>query len=257
MAEGARQKRSSALLRLALVASLAFVIGCVSRPYLHALAPNHPTPEGSPTPPPDGEGWLNLLDAQHASQWKNLGDDLDIFEIRDKTLHIFGRTVYPLRYVTYTERTFSDFDLHLEFKVARHANSGVFLRMHPQDPVNRGFEIQVLDDFGNPPTKNGCGSIYDVVTPMFNMSRPAGEWNSYDISVRGRNVVVIMNGWKIIDTDFSNMTSPIGKFPIAYRDLPLEGHLALQDHGGEVWYRNILIRPVDARDAQNAASRSK
>jgi hypothetical protein len=111
--------------------------------------------------------------------------------------------------------------------------------------VTRGFEVQVLEDFGKPPNKNSCGSIYDVVTPMFNMSRPAGEWNSYDISVKGAEVIVIMNGWMVIHTDLGKMKTRLGKFKIPYAELPREGNIALQDHGGEAWYRNILIRPQD------------
>ena len=237
-----RRTRSRAAVRAVLLAGCAFAAGCVSRPYLAGLLDRGPVPVGAPTARPEGEGWIDLLDAAHAPLWKNVGDDKDIFEIRDGVLHIYGRTFYPLRYVTYTGETFADFDLHVEFKVARRANSGVFLRTQPNDPVNRGFEVQVLDGFGKRPTKNGCGAIYDVVTPMYNLSRPAGEWNSFDISVKGRQVIVVMNGWKIIDTDFGKMTTPLGKFPVAYNDLPLEGNIALQDHGGEVWYRNIMAK---------------
>lgn len=201
-----------------------------------------PMPHGLATATPEGPGWINLLDPEHAGGWKNVTDDANIFGISDGVLHIYGRTIYPLRYVAFTPEEFGDFDLHLEFKVKHRANSGVFLRANPSDPVARGFEVQVLGDHGKLPTKNSCGAIYDVVTPMFNMSRPPGEWNSYDISVRGKQVTVIMNGWKIIETDFSLMTEPIGKFKVAYSDLPLQGLIALQDHGGEVWYRNIYIR---------------
>lgn len=205
--------------------------------------PRDPVPEGLPTPPPQGAGWMNLLDSQHIRGWKNITDDKVIFGIGDDMLHIYGRSIVPLRYVGFTTRTFGDFDLHLEYKLMRHANSGVFLRAQPGDPVYRGFEIQILDDFGKPPTKNRSGAIYDVATPMFNMSRPAGEWNSFDISVEGTRVAVVMNGWKVIDADFSKMTRPYGKFEIPYKDLPVEGIIALQDHGGEIWFRNIYIRP--------------
>ncbi|MCC6145569.1 MAG: DUF1080 domain-containing protein [Candidatus Hydrogenedentes bacterium] len=203
-----------------------------------------PVPSGEPTPPPAGEGWMNLLDEAHAKSWANITDDKDIFEIADGMLHIFGRTVYPLRYAGYTGQPFSDFDLHLEFRLEDGANSGVFLRVQRDDPVRRGWEVQVLEDYGSAPNKNGCGAIYDVVTPMFNMSRPAGEWNSFDISVRGPEVVVFVNGWRVVHTDFSKMTSPIGKFETPFAELPKEGLLALQDHGGEVWYRNIFIKPA-------------
>jgi hypothetical protein len=148
--------------------------------------------------------------------------------------------------VGYTPERFEDFDLHVEFKVAKRTNSGVFLRAQPNDPVYRGFEVQVLDDYGKAPNKNGSGAIYDVVTPMFNLARPAGEWNSYDISVHGTEVKVSMNGWMVIHTDFAKMTKPLGKFKIAYANMPREGVLALQDHGGEVWYRNIVIRKAPA-----------
>jgi len=244
MTEMVRRSRARATLQFVALAGCAFALGCVSRPYITGLFDKGPVPIGSPTARPEGEGWVDLLDAEHATQWKNLGDDNDIFEVRDGVLHIHGRTVYPLRYVTYAGETFEDFDLHVEFKVARGTNSGVFLRTQPGDAVNRGFEVQVLDDFGKHPTKNSCGAIYDVVTPMYNLSRRAGEWNSYDISVKGKLVTVTMNGWKIIDTDFSKLTTPIGKFSIAYNDLPIEGNLAFQDHGGEVWYRNVIIKPL-------------
>ncbi len=220
------------------------VIAGVAAYYVTSSLLRDPTPEGEPTPAPAGEGWIDLLDAEHASGWENAADEKDIFEITDDgMLHIYGKSLHPLRYASYTAATFGDFDLHLEFRLAGGCNSGVFLRSTPNDPLYRGFEVQVLDDAGAPPNKNGSGAIYDVVTPMFNLARPAGEWNSYDISVRGQEVKITMNGWLVIHTDLSKMTKPLGKFKIPYAELPLDGHLMLQDHGGEAWYRNILIHP--------------
>ncbi|MCP4645643.1 MAG: DUF1080 domain-containing protein [bacterium] len=228
-------------LPIILLALVAIVEGAILGVY--HFWPQDPAPVGTPTPRPEGDGWVDLLDAEHAPGWKNVTDDKDIFELSDGGLHVFGRTVLPLRYVGFATESFGDFDLHLEFKLAGGANSGLFLRAHPEEPVNRGFEVQVLDSYGEQPTKNSCGAIYDVVTPMFNMARPAGEWNSYDISVDGSEVVVVMNGWKVIDTDFAKMTERLGKFEAPYAEMPAQGNLLLQDHGGEVWYRNILIRP--------------
>ena len=229
---------------VALVGALTVV--AVAGLLFRALWAGGPVPEGLPTPRPGGDGWVDLLDADHAAGWENVTDETDIFEIQDCVLHIFGNSVYPLRYAAYTAERFGDFDLHLEFRLESGANSGVFIRAQPDDPVYRGFEVQVLEDHGKPPSKNGSGAIYDVATPMFNMARPAGEWNSYDISVNGREVVVVMNGWMVVHTDLSKMTKPIGKFEIPFAELPLEGVLALQDHGGEAWYRNVLIRTSPA-----------
>lgn len=224
----------------AIVVLAVVVVGAVVYAYVEKPGP---VPSGEPTARPSGEGWIDLLDAAHTSGWKNVGDSKEIFEIKDGMLHILGRTLYPLRYATYTTERYGDFDMHVEFKLAEGTNSGVFVRAQPNDPVARGFEVQVLEDFGKPPNKNSCGSIYDVVTPMFNMSRPAGEWNSYDISVKGTEVIVIMNGWMVIHTDIGKMKTCLGKFKLPYAELPREGNIALQDHGGEAWYRNVLIRP--------------
>jgi len=232
----ARRKLQAVLAGLAAVLAIAGWVGC------KLMLSEDPVPQGAPTPRPEGSGWEDLLDEDRRSRWRNVTDDSAIFAVEAETLHIFGRSLYPLRYVAFGEERLADFELHLEFKVAPGANSGVFLRAQPNDPVRRGFEIQVLDDHGDPPNKNGTGAIYDVVTPMFNLARPAGEWNSYDITVRGGEVVVVVNGWKVIHTDLTQMTQPLGKFSIPYAELPREGLLMLQDHGGEVWYRNILLK---------------
>ena len=113
-----------------------------------------------------------------------------------------------------------DFALHLEFKLDTGSNSGVMFRAAKEDPVFKGMEIQVYGDQGKPPTNHSCGALYDVATPMFNMSRPAGEWNSYDMVCGGSHVELVMNGWKVLDVDLSKMTMPIGKFPTPLAELP-------------------------------------
>lgn len=237
-------KRRRTLLMCVVSALLGGV--CASCIHLDALLPKGPVPTGTPTAVPEGEEWVDLLDASHAPLWENITDDKEIFTLSDGTLHILGTSIFPLRYVGCTELPVENFALHIEYKVAPRANSGVFLRIEPNDPLRRGFEVQVLDDFGKEPTKHTSGAIYDIVTPMFNLSRPAGEWNSFDITVEGNSVSITMNGWRVVHTDFDQMDTPLGKFEFAYKDMPKIGMLALQDHGGEVWYRNIRYKPLDA-----------
>ncbi len=214
----------------------------------------NPRPQGEPTAAPSGDGWLALFEGEHATQWANVTDDMDIFALEDGVLHIYGRTITPLRYVGYEAERFDHFELHVAFMLTEGANSGLFLRMQPNDPVNRGFEVQVLEDHGALPSVTGCGSIYDVVTPMYNLVRPPGEWNSYDITVQGDRVRVVFNGWTVIDTDFSKMTTPLGKFEVAYAEMQPDGLIAFQDHGGEVWYRNLYVRPLPDPDADTPAA---
>lgn len=228
------------LLKSVLIAGLV-VCGCAKQ---EEPEEPKPIPVGQLTAVPTGEGWINLLDDAHKGNWKNTIDELEIFDITDGVLHIHGGTPKPLRYAGYVGEKFGDFDLHVEFKVAPGANSGIFIRMQPGDPDRRGFEVQVQDDFGKPIDKNICGAIYDVVTPMFNMCFPAGEWNSYDISMKGSIVEIVMNGWLVIKTDLGQMTTPLGKYKVPFAEEPRDGLLTIQDHHTEAWYRNLYIKPV-------------
>src|SRR5690554_6940437 len=81
-------------------------------------------PIGEPQPAPEGPDWVNLLMGDHAAHWENVSDDQDIFQIEDGELHIPGRST--TRYVAYTQDTFEDFELHLEYRVGSGTNSGVF-----------------------------------------------------------------------------------------------------------------------------------
>ena len=231
---------------LLVIIVILIVVGCatVAGAFWRTKEGSGPMPSGEPTARPAGEGWVDLLDAEHVAAWRNITDENKIFAIEDGVLHVFGSPSRPLRYVGYSAEPLRDFELHLEFKVAPKGNSGVFLRTQGKKTLERGFEVQVQDDHGEQPTRNTSGAIYDVATPMFNMSRPAGDWNSLDIRAQGQEVEITMNGWRVIYTDLSKMTMPIGKFDHAYADLPLEGLLAFQDHYTEAWYRNILVKKL-------------
>jgi len=203
-------------------------------------------PELPPQDPPSvDDGWIDLLSPEHAGQWEELSGRNEIFSLDNGELRIHGRLLpVPLRYVAYKGQPFGDFELHIDFKVTPRANSGVFLRSNPDDPVGRGMEVQVLDSYGDRPHHHGCGSLYDVITPMFNPSRPPGEWNSFRIRLQGDELEVVFNGLKVIDADLAQLTMPIGKFDTPYATLPKEGYIMLQDHGGEVHFRNIFVREL-------------
>lgn len=225
------------ILMLLLLSSMLVFAGITT-----ACADDEPrVPVGALTPVPEGDGWIDLFDEEHAAHWRNVSDRREgIFSIDDGIFHIQGRR--PTRYIAWMGDTFGDFELHIEFKLTPDANSGVFVRTDPDNPVQGGMEVQVLEDYGRPPTRESCGSLYDVATPMFNMSMPPGEWNSFDIRFQGSRLEVLHNGWKVLDVDVSLMTMPIGKFDTPLALMPAEGRIILQDHGDEVWFRNLRIR---------------
>jgi hypothetical protein len=90
-----------------------------------------------------------------------------------------------------SERSFWNFKLHMEFRIVEHSNSGIGLRGR--------YEIQILDDFGKPAGTHGAAALYSRVAPSVNASKPAGEWQSYDIRLVGRQLTVVHNGTKVLD----------------------------------------------------------
>jgi hypothetical protein len=151
----------------------------------------------------------------------------------------------------YTKEKFSDFVLRCEFKVSKGCNSGIFIRMaDPNDPVQTGFEIQVFDSHGKEkPGKHDCGALYDALAPSKNATKPAGEWNRMEVAAKGSTLQVVLNGERVIDADLDHWTeagkNPDGspnKYRKALKDFPREGHIGLQDHNHDVWYRNITVQ---------------
>lgn len=148
----------------------------------------------------------------------------------------------------WTKETFDDFVLELEFKVSPGCNSGVFFRTDPENPVQGGFEIQIFDSYGQEADKHHLGAFYDAREPLVNAAKPAGEWNTFKLHVQGSKVVIHINDQKVQDLDINDWDTvgknPDGtdnKFKTALKDLPHTGHIGLQDHGHNVFYRNIRV----------------
>jgi hypothetical protein len=127
---------------------------------------------------------------------------------------------------------FTDFKLHLEVNVPPSGNSGIYLRGR--------HEVQVADNFGQEPDSRRMGGIYGQVTPMTLPARAAGEWQSFDITLVGRRVSVVLNGVMVVD----NIEIPGITGGALDSDEAAPGPIMLQgDHTG-VRYRNIRITPA-------------
>jgi hypothetical protein len=131
-----------------------------------------------------------------------------------------------------SEQKFWNFKLHLEYRVGEHSNSGVGLRGR--------YEIQVLEDYGRPPNSHSNGALYARIAPSENASKPAGEWQTYDIRLVGRQVTVVLNGKKVIDKgEVEGLTAIATDSAEA-----TPGPLYLQGDHGPVDFRNIVITPL-------------
>lgn len=131
-----------------------------------------------------------------------------------------------------TNAEFEDFNLKLEVSVPAGSNSGVYLRGI--------YEVQVYDSFGKPLDSHNMGAIYSRITPSVAAEKPAGEWQTLDITLVDRHATVVLNGKTIIDNQ-----------PLAgctggamWSDQLRPGPIYLQGDHGAVSYRNLVLRPV-------------
>jgi hypothetical protein len=160
----------------------------------------------------------------------------------------------------YSEKSFDNFILDLEFKNATGTNSGVFVHVSDlNDNVPNSVEIQICDDFypewANAPPSWHCAAIFGHQPPVKSLVKKPGEWNHYTISCIGRKIWVVLNGQLVNECDMRLFTSakknPDGteipewlSKPLA--EIPLKGHIGLQGKhaGAPIFFRNIKIKEL-------------
>ncbi len=131
-----------------------------------------------------------------------------------------------------TEREFEDFNLKLEVNVPAGSNSGVYLRGI--------YEIQVFDSYGKPLDSHNMGALYSRITPSVAAEKPAGQWQTLDLTLVDRHLTVVLNGTTIIDNQ-PIMGCTGGAM---WSDESRPGPIYLQGDHGTVSYRNMVLRPV-------------
>ena len=131
-----------------------------------------------------------------------------------------------------TDRSFTDFKLHIEFRYPKGSNSGVYLRGR--------YEVQVIDSKGSEPLKDLLGSVYGFIAPSEMVARSPGEWQTYDITLTGRMVTIVANGKMVVcNQEIPGIT---GGALDSNEGEP--GPILLQGDHGPVDYRNIILTPA-------------
>lgn len=150
--------------------------------------------------------------------------------------------------ILWSKEKFGDFKISLEYKTSTKANSGLFFRTDPRNPVQGGFEIQIASDglYGG---KHIVGSLYDAKRAAVEAGRPDGEWNMMTLTCKGSMIKATVNGQTTVDVNIDDWTegnkNPDGsknKFKTPLKDLPRVGHFGLQYHGQQVWFRNVIVK---------------
>jgi len=131
-----------------------------------------------------------------------------------------------------SEEKLKDFVVRYEYMIPKGANSGFYLRGR--------YEIQILDDHGSAPAPGGNGGLYSVKAPSQNVSKPAGQWQQVEATLRGNRITVVLNGVKIHDN--VEVTKPTGGQLDDNLDQP--GPIMLQGDHGAVAFRNLRVKPL-------------
>jgi hypothetical protein len=131
-----------------------------------------------------------------------------------------------------TDQEFNDFNLKLEVNLPAGSNSGIYLRGM--------YEIQVLDSYKKELDSHNMGAVYSRIKPVASAEKPAGTWQTFDITLCNRHITVILNGVKIIDNQ--PVFGPTGGAIIS--DVNAPGPIYLQGDHGDVMYRNIVLTPI-------------
>ena len=178
---------------------------------------------------------ISLFNGKDLSGWKTMGQAPSAWKVEDGILRNDAvqeagqhKSYANLR----TEREFEDFNITLEFRVPQDGNSGVYLRGI--------YEVQVANSFGRKNDPHNCGALYSRILPSENVSKPPGEWQTFDITLVDRHLTVIHNGKKTIDNQ-----PVLGCTGGAlWSDESRPGPIYLQGDHTSVDYRNIVLRPV-------------
>ena len=191
------------------------------------------------TKPP--EGFSSLFNGKDLTGWKATGK-MDVWGAEKGVIYVEkGGGGWLL-----TEQEFGDFELRVEYKMSKGANSGVALRTPTEgDPAYVGMEIQLIDDEGWPgklADYQHTGSIYDVVPASKLNNKPIGEWNSIRIVAKGSMVKVEVNGTTVVDANLEDSKEKKGaKHPGISR---AKGHVGFQSYNTRVEFRNVFIKPL-------------
>lgn len=211
------------------------------------------------------DGFTSIFDGKTTTGWRSYGKPgfpESGWEVVDGTLHVIGSGAGEAGGsggdIIY-DKKLSNFELEFEWKISEGGNSGIFIlgQEIPGEPIYKSSpEMQILDNDRHPDAKLGvngnrmAGSLYDLIPANPQNTKPVGEWNTAGILVYQGTVVFKQNGANVVEfhlwtDDWKKMVAD-SKFKDWewFVNPAKEGYIGLQDHGNDVWFRNIRIKEL-------------
>lgn len=172
-----------------------------------------------------GPGWTTLLDSKNMGDWNRTGETN--WRLEDGAVVADKRTSKSTAHLV-TKNTYKDFQIYIEFWASDDANSGIFLRCsEPKNPSARScYEVNIFDQRKDPTYGTGAIVNFVEINPM---PKAGGKWNTYEITAKGRQITVILNGKKTAEL---------------HNGLFKEGPFTLQHGGGVMKFRKVAVKPL-------------
>ena len=206
------------------------------------------------------KGWQKLFDGKTTSGWHSYGKTTagSDWKVEDGAIYLDAKNRQEGQGGDLTtNESFDNFHLKMEWKISKNGNSGIIFYVNEDtakypSSYNTGPEMQVLDNNGHADGKihkHRAGDLYDLIASSSEPVNPVGEWNKVEIIANNGKLDFMMNGKNIVST---NMWDDQWKEMVAgskFKTMPgfsiyKSGKIALQDHGNEVWFRNIEIKQL-------------
>ncbi|MEQ1826828.1 MAG: DUF1080 domain-containing protein [Pirellula sp.] len=201
-------------------------------------------------------GWTLLFNGKDLTGWKCNNGKPIAAPIENESLVPYQSGGYIIIY----DKPFADFVLKCDVRWEDpRCNSGIFFRVEdPKNPVNTGFEIQVMS--GTKTGKHQFGAIYDLVANSKNAGKETGQWNSIEITCRGPLMNVKVNDEEVSKINCDEFDKPgvcpdgekhkykLDGKPRSVRDFARTGYLGFQDHGHKVWYKNVKLLELNQKN---------
>jgi 3-keto-disaccharide hydrolase len=172
-----------------------------------------------------GPGWITLLDGKTMGDWDHTGETN--WRLEDGAVVADKKTSKGAAHLV-SKKKYKDFQIYVEFWASDNANSGIFLRC--SDPKNPGarncYEVNIFDQRKDPTYGTGAITFYAEVHPM---PKAGGKWNTYEITMKGRQLTVFLNGKKTAEIHNGMWT---------------EGPITLQHGAGVIKFRKVAIKPM-------------
>ncbi len=195
-----------------------------------------------------------LFNGNNLKGWRFYGNlPNNSWEVKNGMLHCkpFSDKEENHRSHLMTANTYADFELTFEWMISHQGNSGILFRVSESEtePHATGPEYQLLDDENYPgdvPDNRKTASCFDLYAPANKQLHPPGSWNQGKIITRGNDISYWLNGTEVLRYQIGSADWQQRIRESKWKDFPLfatftRGHIVLQDHGNEVWFRNLKL----------------